>query len=612
MAFHERRGHTFVTHSEAPPRGSRSVWWVVLGVVWLVSAIYVRHGLDRGWFPHDEGMLAQAAERILGGELPHRDFDEVYTGGLSYLHAAAFRILGTNLLSLRLVLFGVFLLWVPALYYVATRFAQPAIAGPVVALAVAWSIPVYPAAVPSWYNLFLATFGVAALLRHLETGRRRWVFAAGVAGGLSCLAKVMGLYYVAGVLLYFTFREQGSLTGPGARPTGRALAYRVALGGALLCFVASLIWLVHARLAVMEVVHFVLPGAALAALVYRESARSSTDGWTRCVSLARLLGPFAIGVAIPIAAFVIPYARSGSLTPLATGVFVTSWRRVDLVAMSLPGPLTLFNAVPAAVLLGLVPLGRIPAPRVVLAIMMLTLVGFVVFSNHAVADTVRPLVPLAVLLGAWMLNRRAPEVPPLLRQQIMLLLSVTALVSLVQFPFATILYIFYVAPLAAVMVLALVQAQSRRPGPVQGLVLGLYLLFAVVSIHPSHKPMERLTLARAGIVVPEQDRVRYETLVGLLQAHASGGYTYAAPDCPEVYFLAGLRNPTRAIYEFLGDSVGRTQRVLRALDDRRVTAVAISLRPPFSGPLPPQLIDSLRARYSRADTLDRFEVRWRP
>jgi hypothetical protein len=157
-----------------------------------------------------------------------------------------------------------------------------------------------------------------------------------------------------------------------------------------------------------------------------------------------------------------------------------------------------------------------------------------------------------------------------------------------------------------------VQAQSRRPGAVQGVVLGLYLLFAVVNTHPNHKLMGRLTLPRGGIVVPELDRVRYETVVGLLQAHASGGYTYAAPDCPEVYFLAGLRNPTRSIYEFLGDSVGRTQRVLRALDERRVTAIAINLRPPFSGPLSPQLVDSLRARYSQAETLDRFEVRWRP
>ena len=87
---------------------------------------------------------------------------------------------------------------------------------------------------------------------------------------------------------------------------------------------------------------------------------------------------------------------------------------------------------------------------------------------------------------------------------------------------------------------------------------------------------------------------------------------YAAPDCPEVSFLAGLKNPTRSLYEFLGDSTRRTARVLRALDDHAVTAVALNQLPLFSGSLPGELLDSLAARYPRQAVLDRFVVRWRP
>src|SRR5574342_899051 len=83
--------------------GSRSTpWWIILALVWAVTALYAWPRLDHGWIPHDEGTLAQSAERVLGGELPHRDFDEVYTGGLSLLNAAAFRVFGTTLRALRL------------------------------------------------------------------------------------------------------------------------------------------------------------------------------------------------------------------------------------------------------------------------------------------------------------------------------------------------------------------------------------------------------------------------------------------------------------------------------------------------------------------------------
>lgn len=128
---------------------------------------------DRGWVPHDDGMLAQSADRVLHGQLPHRDFDEVYTGGLDYVHALGFRVFGENLMSLRKVLFIFYGLWVPVLYYCATRFGGPVASGLIVLLGVAWGVPNYPASMPSWYNLFFATFGLAALLRYLETRTRK-------------------------------------------------------------------------------------------------------------------------------------------------------------------------------------------------------------------------------------------------------------------------------------------------------------------------------------------------------------------------------------------------------------------------------------------------------
>src|SRR5215469_14944148 len=178
---------------EVPSSGSNRVRVLVLLVVWAVSVGYMATHLKRGWVPHDEGTLGQSAERVLNGQLPHRDFDD-YTGGLTFAHALAFREFGISSASMRLVLFAFFVPWVPAVFYVASRFGSPYSAGAVTLLAVAWSVPNYPAPMPSWYNLFFAVFGLAALLRYFEFASRRWLVIAGVCAGISMLAKIAAVY----------------------------------------------------------------------------------------------------------------------------------------------------------------------------------------------------------------------------------------------------------------------------------------------------------------------------------------------------------------------------------------------------------------------------------
>jgi len=55
---------------------SASRYWVALGAVLLVAAVYVYWHLGRGLVPHDDGAIGEAAERVMRGELPHRDFEQ--------------------------------------------------------------------------------------------------------------------------------------------------------------------------------------------------------------------------------------------------------------------------------------------------------------------------------------------------------------------------------------------------------------------------------------------------------------------------------------------------------------------------------------------------------
>ena len=244
-------------------------------LAWAAAAIYLWRFAGRGWIPHDDGMLAQIAERILAGQLPHRDFDDPYTGGLGYLHAMAFLVFGARILSLRIVLFLAALAWIPAVFAVARRFVSPSSAAFVTAAAVAWTMPNYFASMPSYYNLFFATWGTAALLRHLDTNSRIWLFVAGLCGGLSFLVKSSGLYFVGAAIIFLLYREQLQ-----QRSTAeRSLAVFVAKTAFGLFFVTGLAGLVVAHPGTTEFLHFFVPGAALiAVLLWTEWS----DGRGRC------------------------------------------------------------------------------------------------------------------------------------------------------------------------------------------------------------------------------------------------------------------------------------------------------------------------------------------
>ena len=145
--------------------------WVVAVVSILIALSIGWYNLDQGWFPHDEGQLGQAAERVYNGGLPHRDFDDMYTGGLSYLNALSFAIWGVNSHSMRWMLFVWFTPFVISVYWLAKRIMCTSenesqatgpnslanwIPGMIAILASAWSIPIYSGAV-SYTHLTLPT-----------------------------------------------------------------------------------------------------------------------------------------------------------------------------------------------------------------------------------------------------------------------------------------------------------------------------------------------------------------------------------------------------------------------------------------------------------------------
>ncbi|UCF18875.1 MAG: glycosyltransferase family 39 protein [Gemmatimonadota bacterium] len=604
---------------------------VIVLLLFGISAALALHYLDRGWVAHDAGALGHAAERVLAGELPHRDFDEIYTGGLTYLNALAFRVLGLNLISLRIVLYLFFLAWLPALYYVARRLAHPLAAAAVVLVSVVWSLPNYSAPVPSWYNLFMATFGIAAVVRYLESGRRRWLLTAGICGGLSFLAKLIGLYYIAGVLLFLAFHEQSAMREKGQAQPRRGWSYSLVVTTAVLFFLILLLRIVVGRMRLEEFVHFVLPGGLLSALfLFGEWKLASGESRERFGRLWHSVAPFTLGVALPVAIFLIPYVASGALADFYRGVFVAPIKRLGFATMR-PPPILPALTVTAGLLLVLYASYRLRYPRSVkLALVGIPLLFLLIAAPlmpeayRLVWHSIRISVPTTVVAGVLVLSRK-PEMsgrPTFKREVTLLLLCVMAVHSLVQYPFSAPVYFLYVAPLVALVVLALLTVERLGSQVVPISLLCFYILFGVLWINtgfiygmglryiPSDQT-ERLALDRGGVLVNGVEKMEYEAIVSILHANATGEYIYAAPDCPEVYFLSGLRNPTRTLFDFFDDPNRRMSEIENALDRHRVRFVVLNMNPDFSGGIKPELLKSLEVRYPEATKVGKFVVRWR-
>src|SRR5258706_4893884 len=176
------------------------------------------------------------------------------------------------------------------------------------------------------------------------------------------------------------------------------------------------------------------------------------------------------------------------------------------------------------------------------------------------------------------------------------------------------------AILGAVPVL---RAFPSIPQPLLGIALSGFFLFAVLRVTPPYiyalgyyyqadPETHILGLPRAGNlrVEPESAKI-YEQLIPLIQEHAGAGEIYAAPDCPQIYFLTGYRNPTRALFDFLEDDYGDSEHILRLVDSRPIHVIVLSKHPSFSAALPVDAYKALVMRFREGKDIGDFEVRWR-
>ena len=590
----------------------------------LAAGLLLVGQLEDGWWHHDDGSFGQMAERVLDGELPHRDFADLYTGLLTFLNAGVFAVLGEDLFNLRLPLVALFLVYVACFFALARRFLGAGGAFVATLFAITWTLPVYPAPMPSWYLLFLATIGLYAVVRYFESGLRRWLLLAGICGGVAIAIKITGIWFVAAVVLAVLARP---LLDGQRRDISRMTFLRhpfVVLVAALLALLLlTAVFSGHPVPSAMA--SLFVPTAILCIAVAFVGWRARLDRRPGIDHSIAEAGLFLLGVTLPIAIFLVPYVVTGSLVQLAEGVLISPRTRYEFSSYEGPGAATLLRAAPVVLLLLL--RSRVTERwRQLLDVGVAALIALLIvtassdLSYSIVWGTTRALAPCIVILGAVLIAQRrsTPGIPSSL---VALVVLVAGFGTLVQFPFAAPVYFLYAAPL--ILLSAIVASRVLGASGILPVVALIALIVfgarqldqqTLVSLGYSFQtePRVQLDSERASIGIHPAVKAEYDRVRGLVEQHAGrNGAIFAGPDAPEIYYLTRSRNTTPAIIDFL-DASGSTRgrNLLGLLRERDVSVVIINLAPHQSPQLESTTVHTIRARYRGGTRVGNFEVRW--
>jgi hypothetical protein len=579
----------------------------VLAVAVVIFALYAWS--SRYWIDLiDEGYFIYLGSRVQAGDLPYRDFDSYYTPGIFYLYAWAFKLFGTSVMPVRIVMSAVRVLWALLLYRLARRVVPwPFAVLPFLVIAAVDAAPVFPEPHPSWPAILATLAMIEVVARHRAGGGRRWIVVAGALAGLTFAFKqnvgAFAALALAGYLLLRERRQAGLLV------LAAQAAFVLMLGVAA----TALLW--PGRSPQLAATVWLPLLATLGLLLWSAWTRTKIDGWSGAAS------PFMVdAVAAGLAFGVVTLAWLGPLTValgvdgVPWGVFVGNVNQGALILpLDPPPPATrpvllaaLWLPIAVASLLGrrgLLNRWLIGGALVLSLLILLLPVGYVVDEGLVedpglfpwlgyLNDELGGLFIYLPALGAWIgvamlllsVVQRAP-IGPLAWYLLAGTMTILAIYPRVDTTHA----MFAGPPLLVVGAWGLAgvyRALSRRLPPIACLIVYASLLIvpiASVIPHvywryvtiispdpraPTPPPYVDLGLERARVFVPEHIATNVRGAVEYVQAGTPPGAPFFAyPVDPLFTFLADRPNPTRFNHFIAGAlTPSDLQDVIRDLD----------------------------------------------
>jgi hypothetical protein len=215
---------------------------ITLAATVLLSLVVYGLFLGHGVAPAVVGYNLVPSERVLGGEVPYRDFLYNYTPGTLWLNALLFKFLGISLLVARGDVLIAKVVSALMLFLVARRYMSPFLSILTVAMMLAWVgygdiLKVFP----TQYGMPLLLASCFAALRAQESatpkGARIWFTLAGaLAAGVFLFKHNVGIFVLiaamASAIAYQSIDESRHRREPSIRARLVALGFAVVAGAA--------------------------------------------------------------------------------------------------------------------------------------------------------------------------------------------------------------------------------------------------------------------------------------------------------------------------------------------------------------------------------------------
>jgi hypothetical protein len=548
--------------------------------VLILNAALLWHFHDRYWYPTDDGFYANIAERLLNGEVLGRDIQDIHPGLIHFVHAAALRIFGVDLVSLRYPLFAAGLLQSLFVYLLLRRRGVLVAAAGSIA-SVALGVPQFFDPSPSWYCLAL-TVVLTWWLVEIRPGAARLLGAGVLVGTIIALRHLTGVW-IAMAVIVIVLLEEGSIATSASKALARSL-----LG----IMLAALLWylLVTPDTQAGTVLLISLWPALILIWTIKNTQAPNP-------AVARAVGMLAIGVMVPLLPLLAYHLANQSMSVWLNDVVVSALGETDL---------ELFGSdwYGLALLAGLYQAVSQPAP------------SLIANGLYWVVLTLAPAINGALAVYTLRAPNRSVPILPI----------VATFAAMVSAFYAGPLYLYYSVGFVLVSLLWMTTRVKRYASWPAIVMVGMGVIALAFHAGQSrHRTAVdilqgrivsnvwtndgRQTMERASLRIEQEDVQTYGSIVALIRREVADNESILAlPNDAELYVLADRRNPTRFYNSAMIRSDADREALLRLFNESPPRLVLFRPGDKYMTRLVRDLMTQVKGRATLLTTIDGLEI----
>jgi hypothetical protein len=548
--------------------------------VLILNAVLLWHFHNRYWYPTDDGFYANIAERLLNGELLGRHIQDIHPGLIHFVHAAAMKIFGVDMVSLRYPLIAAGFLQSLFVYLLLRRRGVPVAAAGSLA-SVALGIPQFVDPSPNWYALAL-TVVLAWWLVEIRQGAGRLLGAGILIGTITALRQLSGVWVAMGVIVVVLLEA-------GQTATAESKALARGLVGIML---AAILWY-------LVVSPDTRPGTVLLIALWPTAiliwAIKNTQ--TPNPVVVRVVGVLALGASLPLLPLLAYHIAHQSVGIWLSDIVLSALRETELKFFG-------GDWYGLALLAGLYQIVSQPDPaRIANGLYWVALLlapmanGLLALHALRTKNASTPRLPILAAFAAMVSTYYAGPLYLYYSVGIVLvslLWTITHVKRYAQWP---------VLATMGLSVIALVfhAGQSRRRTPVD--ILGGRIV-SKVWFDESRTAIERATLR-----IERADIETYGSLVNLIRREVREDEDILAlPNDAELYFLAKRRNPVRFYNSAMIQTDADAEALRHLLDDSPPRLVLFRPDDKYMTRLVRDLMIRIKTSATLLTTIDGLEV----